>query len=74
MFYWRTVAKDIAEFAAGCLHCMAAASGRIPRPFGATLKATKPNEVLHFDYLTMVEGESSVKYILVLKDGMAMLS
>ncbi|GMF14516.1 unnamed protein product [Phytophthora fragariaefolia] len=39
---------------------MATASGRIPRPFGETLKATKPNEVLHFDYLTMVEGEGDI--------------
>ncbi|GMF23132.1 unnamed protein product [Phytophthora fragariaefolia] len=68
---WRTMAKDVAEFVAGCLHCMATASGRIPRPFGETLKATKPNEVLHFDYLTMVEGEGGNKYILVLEDGMS---
>ncbi|GMF29378.1 unnamed protein product [Phytophthora fragariaefolia] len=42
---------------------MATASGRIPRPFGETLKATKPNEVLHFDYLTMVEGEGGIKFV-----------
>ncbi|KAE8907370.1 hypothetical protein PF005_g7673 [Phytophthora fragariae] len=64
------MAKDVAEFVAGCLHCMATASGRILRPFGETLKATKPNKV-HFDYLTMVEDEGGVKYILVLKDGMS---
>ncbi|GMF39119.1 unnamed protein product [Phytophthora fragariaefolia] len=44
---------------------MATASGRVPRPFGETLKATKPNEVLHFDYLTMVEGEGSSKFGVV---------
>jgi hypothetical protein len=67
MFYWRT----IAEFVAGCLHCMATASGRIPRTFGETLTATKPNEVLQFDYMTMIEGEGGAKYILVLKEGMS---
>ncbi|GMF22827.1 unnamed protein product [Phytophthora fragariaefolia] len=64
VFYWRTMAKDVAEFVAGCLHCMSTASGRIPRPFSEAWKATKPNKVLHFDYLTMVEGEGGIKYIL----------
>ncbi|GMF46803.1 unnamed protein product [Phytophthora fragariaefolia] len=36
---------------------MVTASVRIPRPFGETLVATKPNEILHFDYLSMVEGD-----------------
>lgn len=49
---------------------MVTASGKIPRPHGETLYAPKPNELLHFDLLTMVEGESGVKYVLVLKDGM----
>ncbi|KAJ0392975.1 hypothetical protein P43SY_009109 [Pythium insidiosum] len=53
------------------LHCMTTVKGTIPRPLGETLRATKPNEVLHFDFLTMVTGVGGVKYILVLKDGMS---
>ena len=33
-----------------------------------TLHASKPNEILHFDYLYMSEGEHNWKYILILKD------
>ncbi|KAE8980660.1 hypothetical protein PR001_g23652 [Phytophthora rubi] len=71
VFYWKTLAVDVAAFVGECQHCMATASGRIPRPFGETLVATKPNEILHFDYLSMVEGDGGVKYVLVLKDGMS---
>ncbi|KAE9282551.1 hypothetical protein PR003_g27380 [Phytophthora rubi] len=71
VFYWSSLGADVAAFVNGCLHCMTTASGRIPRPFGETLVATKPNELLHFDYLTMVEGEGGLKYVLVLKDGMS---
>ncbi|GMF44649.1 unnamed protein product [Phytophthora fragariaefolia] len=42
--------------------------GRIPRPYGKTLKATKPNELLHFDFLTMIEDDGNAKYVLVLND------
>ncbi|KAE9344158.1 hypothetical protein PF008_g9348 [Phytophthora fragariae] len=71
LFYWRTMAADVSAFVAGCLHCMVTANGRVPRPYGETLVATKPNEVLHFDFLTMIEGERGLKYVLVLKDGMS---
>lgn len=66
-----TIARDVATFVTRCLHCMTTAGGRIPRPFGETLRATKPSELLHFDFLTMMEGEGGVKYVLVLKDGMS---
>jgi hypothetical protein len=49
---------------------MTIAGGRVSRTFGETLRATKPNELLHFDFLTMVKGEGGMKYVLVLKDGM----
>ncbi|KAJ8564243.1 hypothetical protein ON010_g7105 [Phytophthora cinnamomi] len=63
------MAADVAEFVNGCLRCMTTAGGRIPLQFEETLTATRPNELLHFDYLSMVEGVGGVKYILALKDG-----
>lgn len=54
-----------------CLHRMATASGKVPRPLGETLRAAKQNKLLHFDFLTMAEGEGGVKYVLVLKDNMS---
>lgn len=56
VLFWTFMATDVSTFTRGCLHCMTAASGHIPRPFGKTLKATKPNELIYFDYQTMVEG------------------
>uniref|UniRef100_H3GD34 Chromo domain-containing protein n=1 Tax=Phytophthora ramorum TaxID=164328 RepID=H3GD34_PHYRM len=35
------------------------------------LHYAEPNELLHFDFLTMVEGDGDAKYVLVLKDDMS---
>ncbi|KAE9043464.1 hypothetical protein PR003_g6175 [Phytophthora rubi] len=70
-FYRKTLKSDVATFVAGCLHCMVTVGGRVPRPHGETLMATKPNELLHFDFLTMIKDDHGTKYVLVLKDGMS---
>ncbi|ETV92806.1 hypothetical protein H310_13019 [Aphanomyces invadans] len=51
-----------AHFVGRCLHCLL-------RPFGATVQATKPNEILHWDFLFMDGG-----YILVAKDDFSQFS
>ncbi|KAE9333825.1 hypothetical protein PR003_g13836 [Phytophthora rubi] len=71
VFLWATMPADVSTFVQGCLHCMVTAGGKIPRPHGETLVATKPNELLHFDFLSMLEGEDGSKYVFVLKDGMS---
>ena len=43
----------------------------VPRPYGATLEATSPNMVLHFDFLELPVSYDGYKYVLVLKDGMS---
>jgi Integrase zinc binding domain len=49
---WTTMAKDVKVFVQNCLHCVAALPGdKVPRPLGTQLHATKPNEILHFDFL-----------------------
>uniref|UniRef100_H3GQQ9 Reverse transcriptase/retrotransposon-derived protein RNase H-like domain-containing protein n=1 Tax=Phytophthora ramorum TaxID=164328 RepID=H3GQQ9_PHYRM len=60
LFVWPTLTKDVALFVNGCLHSMMTAEDRMPRPFGETLKAIKPNKLLHFDYLTMIEGNNGM--------------
>ncbi|KAE8886173.1 hypothetical protein PF003_g29779 [Phytophthora fragariae] len=70
-FYRKTLKSDVATFVAGCLQCMVTVGGRAPRPHGETLMATKPNELLHFDFLTMIKDDHGTKYVLVLKDGMS---
>lgn len=61
--------KDVEEFLKTCLACLAnQGKGVTPRPFGHALHATKPNELLHMDYLYIGPGENDAKYILILKD------
>jgi hypothetical protein len=46
------MAKDVKVFVQNCLHCVATIPGhKVPRPLGPQLLATKPNEILHFDFL-----------------------
>lgn len=71
VFFWENMASDVSTFTRGCLHGMTTASGRFPRSFGETLKATKPNEPLHSKCLTTVEGTGGNTYVMVLKDGMS---
>ncbi|POM62293.1 hypothetical protein PHPALM_28568 [Phytophthora palmivora] len=52
-----------------CIHCWSTEGRTDLRSYGPTLHATKPNEVINFDYLSMPEDEDTLsKYVLVLKD------
>ncbi|KAE9122647.1 hypothetical protein PF007_g7378 [Phytophthora fragariae] len=67
--WWPIPADDVSRFVRSCIHCVATRNGREPRPYGPAIHATKPNEVIHFDYLTLPEDEDSHnKYVLVVKD------
>lgn len=63
--------SDVKESVKNCLHCLVANGVMFPRPYGETLRATKPNEILHFDFLTMSKGLNGFCYVLVLEDGMS---
>jgi Integrase zinc binding domain len=53
-YCWKEMSKDIKAFVGSCYHFIASAPGETtPRPLGESLHATKPNEVIHFDYLYM---------------------
>lgn len=41
---------------------------KVPRPLANTLYASQPNEVLHFDYLYLRDGQNETSYVLVVKD------
>ncbi|OWZ15123.1 hypothetical protein PHMEG_00011292 [Phytophthora megakarya] len=52
--WWESMEADVKSFV---------------KPYGPALHATKPNEVLHFDYLALPEDEDThSKYVLVIKD------
>jgi hypothetical protein len=51
-YWWPTLKEDAKKFARECLHCLSTRGGIVkPRPWGEQVHATKPNEVLHFDFL-----------------------
>lgn len=69
VFTWTGIVTDVKDFVANCLLCVLSRSGsKVPRPLATTLHATKPNNVLHFDYLFLGEGPHANKYALVVKD------
>lgn len=68
-FTWRKIQIDAKDFVSNCLLCILSRTGsKIPRPLSITLHGSRPNEVLHFDYLFLGEGETDKKYVLVVKD------
>ena len=70
--FWVGMKQDIKDVCSSCLHCLPTRRGfRIPRPLGAACHGTRPNEVLHFDYLYIASKlKSSLHYqwIFVIRD------
>ena len=70
---WSSIRKDVSDFCKGCLSCVTNRHGHvIPRPVLSQAHATKPNQMLHFDYVfiekplpSSADGKS---HVLVLKD------
>jgi transposase InsO family protein len=73
-FWWPTMEADVRAAVAACSFCLKVKGGRVvPRPLLATKRATRVNEVIHFDYTYVrdtTEGTpGGYKYVLVLMDG-----
>jgi RNase H-like domain found in reverse transcriptase len=65
-FVWDDVVDDVDTFLSSCLHC-AANDG----PMTHTLHATKPNQLLHFDFLLVGPNVQGYVYILIFKDDLS---
>jgi hypothetical protein len=67
------MANDVKVFVQNCLHCVATVPGsKEPRPLGTQLHATKPNEILHFDFLCIgLSRDGKYQYLLLLKDDLS---
>jgi hypothetical protein len=67
------MAKDVKVFVQNCLHCVATSPGdKVPCPLDTQLHATKPNEILHFDFLYIgLSGDGKHQYLLLLKDDLS---
>lgn len=71
-FTWMGLRRDTSDFVSACLFCVLSKTGaKIPRPLSLTLHASRPNEVLHFDYLYLGGSETGDMYVLVLKDDLS---
>jgi Integrase zinc binding domain len=70
---WTTMTKDVKVFVQNCLHCVANIPGdKVPRPLGTQLYATKPNEILHFDFLYIgLSRDGKYQYLQLLKDDLS---
>jgi hypothetical protein len=70
---WTTMAKDFKVFVQNCLHCVATIPGdKVPRPLGTQLHATKPNEILLFDFLYIgMSRDEKYQYLLLFKDDLS---
>jgi transposase InsO family protein len=68
------MAKDVKVFLKTCLHCVSTIPGDIvPCPLGTQLHATKPNEILHFDFLYIrLSSDGKYQYLLLLKDALSL--
>jgi Integrase core domain len=67
------MAKDVKVCVQNCLHCVATILGdKVPLPLGTHLHATKPNDILHFDFLYIgLSRDGKYQYLLPLKDDLS---
>jgi hypothetical protein len=70
---WTTMAKDVKVFVQKYLHCVATIPrDKVSRPLGTQLHATKPNEILRFDFLYIgLSRDGKYQYLLLLKDDLS---
>jgi hypothetical protein len=63
-------AKDVKVIVQNCLHCVATILGdKMPRPMDTQLHATKPNEILYFEFLYIgLSRDGKYQSLLLLKD------
>ncbi|KAH7462147.1 Gag-Pol polyprotein [Phytophthora ramorum] len=73
-FVWSGIDEDVKYVVHKCLHCASTRGGLpVPRLLGEALRAEKPNELLHWDFLYMSLADTGELYVLVLKDDFSKL-
>ncbi|KAF0757346.1 hypothetical protein AaE_004292, partial [Aphanomyces astaci] len=71
VFAWSTLEDDVKTFVQACIHCLSVDGSVVPRPLGSALHAEKPQELIHFDWLSMPTATNWWQKILVIKDDMS---
>ena len=65
VFRWNGIRDQVKTFIEKCLYCQGnEPTSIVQRPYGETINAKRPNEVIHFDFVEMDRD-----YLLVIKDG-----
>lgn len=67
-YFWEGMRKDIENVCSSCLDCMVSANYTVRNPLGAPLHATAPDQILHFDYLSLPENIYGYSALLLFKD------
>ena len=68
-FVWIGMQEDVKEFVKNCLHCKVSRDAKIsPRPLSSAPHGSRPNNVVHCDYLYMGPSEVGEKYVLIVRD------
>ncbi|KAF0750247.1 hypothetical protein AaE_006783, partial [Aphanomyces astaci] len=70
VFGWSTLEDDVKTFVQACIRCLSVDGSVVPRPLGSALHAEKPQELIHFDWLSMPTATNGLQKILVIKDDM----
>lgn len=71
-FSWTDQRDDVRNFVSFCLLCLLSKTGnKIPSPLSSTIHASRPNEVIHFDYLFLGQSEKEEKYAMIGKDDLS---
>ncbi|RHY04367.1 hypothetical protein DYB28_002646 [Aphanomyces astaci] len=71
VFAWSTLEADVKTFVQACIHCLSVDGSVVPRPLGSALHAEKPQELIHFDWLSKPTATNGWQKILVIKDNMS---
>lgn len=71
-FTWKGLQGDVRDFLKNWLHCIVTRDEEIiPRPLGTALHGSRPNEVLHCDYLFMGPSHAGDRYVLIVRDDLS---
>ncbi|GMF38684.1 unnamed protein product [Phytophthora fragariaefolia] len=71
-FVFEDMSKRVEHFVAECLLCKHVKDGLlVQRPWNIPPKATRRNELLHMDFLSMGESYGDMQYVLALKDDLS---
>jgi hypothetical protein len=75
-FHWKNCVEDVKAICSSCLHCLPTRGGmRVPRPLGAQVHGSRPNEVIHMDWIYIwpmkKNGIHEYQWNLILRDDLS---